>query len=94
MEMMMAIAIGVVVIVIPVGSAATIDTAIRTRCHCRHVWAPIGGVVVAPPLLPSGAKDPMAAALTTTRNGTGLGFILCGSLFDIFFLLWYVFYSQ
>ena len=71
------------VIVIPVGAAATIDaaTAIRTRCHCHHVWAPIGGVVddddavmtdapAAPPLPPSGATDPTAAALTKTRDGS------------------------
>ena len=49
------------------------------RCH--HVWAPIGGVVVdddavvadapaAPPLSPSDVTDPMAAALTKTRDGT------------------------
>ena len=76
-----AIAIGVVVVVIPIGAAATIDAAIWTRCHCRHVWAPIGSVVVnddavvaealaAPPLLPSGATDPTDAALTKTRDGT------------------------
>ena len=40
-----AIAIGVVVFVIPIGAAATIDVAIRMRCCRRHVWAPIGGVV-------------------------------------------------
>ena len=79
--MVTAIAIDVQVIVIPIGAAATINAAIRTRCRCRHVWAPIGGVLVkddaivadapaAPPLLPSGATDPTAAALTKTRNGT------------------------
>ena len=68
--MVTAIAISVVVIFIPIGATATIDTAIRTRCHCRHIWAPIGGVVVAPPLMPLGATDQMAAALTTTHNGT------------------------
>ena len=78
---MTAIAISIVVVVIPICAAATINAAIRTRCHCRHVWAPIGGVVVdddavvadapaAPPLLPSGATDPTAAALTKTCNGT------------------------
>ena len=76
-----AIAIGVVVFVIPIGAAATIDVAIRMRCCHRHVWAPIGGVIdddnaivadapAAPPLPPSGAMDPKAAALTKTRGGT------------------------
>ena len=76
-----AIAIGVVVVVIPIGAAATINTTIRMHCHCRHVWDPFGGVViddeavvadapVAPPLPPLGATDPMAAALTKTRDGT------------------------
>jgi len=76
-----AIAIGIMVFVIPIGAAATIDTAIWTRCCCRRVWAPIGGVVdddnaivadapAAPPLPPSGATDPTAAALTKTHVGT------------------------
>ncbi len=75
------IAIGVVVVVIPIGAAGTINTIIRTRCRRRHVWAPIGGVVnnddavvadapAAPPLPPSGAMDPTAAALTKTCDGT------------------------
>ena len=70
-----AIAIDVVVVVIPIGAAATPNAAIRTRHHLRHVWAPIGGVVIdnnavmadapaTPPLPPSGA--------TKTRNGTTL----------------------
>jgi hypothetical protein len=77
----MAIAIGVVAVVISIGAAATIDAAIWTCCRYRHVWAPIGGVVVdndavvtdapaAPPLLPLGLTDPMAAALTKTCNVT------------------------
>ena len=64
-----------------IGAAATIDAAIWTCCRYRHVWAPIGGVVVdndtvvtdapaVPPLLPLGATDPMAAALTKTCNVT------------------------
>jgi len=76
-----AIAIGIVVVVIPIGATATDDDAIRTCCRCRHVWAPIGGVIVhddagvadapaAPLLLLSGATDPTAAALTKTRYGT------------------------
>jgi len=75
------IAIGVVVVVIPIGAAATIDAAIWTHRRRQHVWAPIGGVVndddaivadtpTAPPLLPSGTMDPTAAALTKTRDGT------------------------
>ena len=73
---MTVIAIGVVVIVIPIGAAATIDAAIRTHCHCHHVWAPIGGVVVdndavvadAPAALP---LPPLTAAtLTKTWDGT------------------------
>ncbi len=75
------IAIGVVVVVIPIGAAGTINAIIRTRCRRRHVWAPIGGVVnndnavvadapAAPPLPPSGATDPTAAALTKTCDGT------------------------
>ncbi len=71
------------VFVIPIGAAATIDAAIRTRCCRRHVWAPIGGVIddddaivaVAPaaPLLPPlGGMDPKAAALTKTRGGTAV----------------------
>ena len=79
--MVTVIAIGVMVVVIPIGATATINAAIRTRCRHRHVWAPIGGVVVddnavvadapaAPPLPLSGATDPTAAALTKTRNGT------------------------
>jgi hypothetical protein len=59
-----AIAISIVVVVIPIGAAATTDAFIRTRCCRRCVWAPIGGVVadddavvvdalVAPPLPPS-----------------------------------------
>ncbi len=69
------------IIVIPIDAAATINAAIRTRCHRRHVWAPIGGVVddddaimadapAAPPLPPSGVTDPTAAGLTKTRDGT------------------------
>ena len=65
------IAIGVMVLVIPIGAASTTNAAIRTR-RCRHrVWAPVGGVIVdndavmvdapvAPLLLPSDATDPMA----------------------------------
>jgi len=76
-----AIAIGVMVVVFPIGAAATIDAAIRTRCRRRHVRAPNGGGVVdndaavadvpaALPLPPSGATDPTAAVLTKTRDGT------------------------
>ena len=82
----MAIAIDVVVVVIPIGAAATIDAvlsaALRARCcHCR-VRGSIGGAVVdnnavavdapaAPPIPLSGATDPMAAATTKTCDGTG-----------------------
>ena len=71
-----AIAVGIVVVVIPIGASSTINAAIRMRCHRHHIRAPNGGVVVdtenaivadapaAPPLPPSGATDPMAAALT------------------------------
>jgi hypothetical protein len=82
----MAIAIDVVVVVIPIGAAATTDAvlsaALRARCcHCR-VRGSIGGAVVdnnavavdapaAPPIPLSGATDPMAAATTKTCDGTG-----------------------
>jgi len=81
MATVMVIAIGIVVVVIPIGAAATTDTTIRTRHHRRRIWAPIGGVVVdddavvagapAAPLLPlSGVMDPTATALTKTHDGT------------------------
>lgn len=77
------IAIGIVVVVIPVRAAATTDalltaanSAAAVRAHCH-----VGGVAVnnnavpsdalaAPLLPPSGAKDPMAMATMKTRDST------------------------
>jgi hypothetical protein len=68
------IAIGVVVVVIPIGAAATTDAAIRIHRCRRRVWALVGGVVVndnavpadapaATSLPPSDATDPTAAEM-------------------------------
>jgi hypothetical protein len=76
-----AIAIGIVVVVIPIGAAATTNATIRTRCCCRSVWARIGGIVadddavaadalVAPPLPPSDVTDPTATVTMKTRDDT------------------------
>ena len=76
-----AIAIRIVVVVIPIGAAATTNATIQTRCCCRSVWAPIGGIVadddavaadalVAPPLPPSDVMDPTAAVTMKTRDDT------------------------
>ena len=78
---MTSIAIGVVVVVIPIGAAGTINAIIRTCCCCHYVWAPIGGVVnddgavvadapAAPPLPPSARRTQWLQPLTKTRDGT------------------------
>ena len=76
------------VVVIPIGAAATTDTvisaAVWARCRRCHVGGPVGGAVVdsnavaadAPAALPiplSGAADPMAAVTTKTGDGDGCG---------------------
>jgi len=79
------IAIGIVVVVIPIGAAATTDAVLYATVQARYrrcrVGGPVGGAVVninavaantpaAPPLPPSGVTDPMAAVTTKNRGGT------------------------
>jgi hypothetical protein len=75
----MVIAIGIVVVVIPIGADATTDATIRTNCcRCRD-WAPnadVSDAPAAPPLPPPEAMDPTAAATMKTCGGTKLAVVM------------------
>ena len=79
------------VIVIPIGAAATTDAvlyaAVRARCRRCRVGGPVGDAVVdnnaivanapaAPPLPPSGVTDPMAAVTTKTCDSTAYAAVM------------------